>query len=218
MLHSLKETDLEYELVGVDNTNGDFKSAAAALNYGGDIAKGELLVFLHQDILFNSPRALEVLLNKYKSLTDETAILGIYGALRGEKREISEGTFEVDTLDECLVILNRKTFSKFRFNERLCDGWHLYVVEMCIRIKTANGLVAVTNHDITHLSIGNVNEGYMKTYKRLMKAYKNEKWICTTCKTLPNNSIVFHLYYILWKMKKNILGNYPLMSKIKMIK
>ena len=217
MVDSLKKSTIEYELVGIDNTNSKFKSAAAALNFGGDIATGDMLVFLHQDIIFNSEKSLATLVENYKKLPSDSAILGIFGATRTGKKEILEGVFAVDTLDECLVILNRDTFEKHRFNENLCNGWHLYVVELCIRIRMLNGLVAVVEHDITHLSTGEVNESYMKTFKQLLNTYKSEKWICTTCKTLPTNMFVFYLYYILWKIKKTVIGNYPLMSKLRKV-
>lgn len=38
---------------------------------------------------------------------------------------------KVQTLDECLVIIVKKTFDKLQFDELVCDDWHLYAVNYC---------------------------------------------------------------------------------------
>ena len=35
LLHSLAKQTVEFELISIDNTKGQFKSASEALNYGG---------------------------------------------------------------------------------------------------------------------------------------------------------------------------------------
>ena len=47
---SLKQQDVDYELIAIDNSNNKFSSASQALNYGSEKAKGDILVFSHQDI------------------------------------------------------------------------------------------------------------------------------------------------------------------------
>lgn len=48
------QKNVDVEFISLDNTNGDFSSAAKALNYGAMQANGDVLVFLHQDIVFCS--------------------------------------------------------------------------------------------------------------------------------------------------------------------
>jgi isocitrate dehydrogenase len=48
LMRSLKDQTAEFELIALDNTRGEFKSASAALNYGGLRATGRYIMFVHQ--------------------------------------------------------------------------------------------------------------------------------------------------------------------------
>ena len=50
LLKSLKIQTETHELILLDNIGGKFKSASEALNYGGKKAKGDYLMFVHQDV------------------------------------------------------------------------------------------------------------------------------------------------------------------------
>lgn len=202
-----------YELIGVDNRNNKFFSAAHALNYGAEQSKGEWLIFLHQDIEFLDKYSLKNFCYELFKMKEESGILGLYGnAYRPAKTNTQLNI--ADTLDECFVGMNKTLWEQYKFNTDICDGWHLYVVELCIRVRQKDCNVYFKDFSIKHLSSGTVNKAYMKTFRRLMCTYKNEKWICTTCKTMPNISAVYYLYYMMWIVKKTVLGNYPLMYKI----
>ena len=198
------------ELIDIDNREQVFCSAAEALNYGGNRANGEYLVFLHQDISITDG-GLRQFINSYRSLEKirELSILGLYGNSR-DIRKINKNLIERQTLDECCVIMNKRTFTQLRFNEELCKGWHLYVVEFCIRLKRMGGTVASGNFDMKHDSIGNVDDNYMQTMKELLIAYKSEKSIYTTCKSFTTNMFLFYTYYCIWRIKKVLFGNYPI--------
>ena len=213
MIATLKKQDVSYELIGLDNQDGHFTSAATALNTGARKASGDILVFIHQDILFDSPSSLSSLVEVL--CTEHQAIIGIFGASHGKQRQISTGLWSADTLDECCVAMSKDTWFKFPFQEQICDGWHLYVVELCLRVSLENVLIAYGEFAITHLSGGNVDENYMKTYKKLLRIYKKHGWIATTCKSMPTNLLYFYIYYGIWRIKKCLLGNYPLMGKLK---
>lgn len=49
LLKSLSAQKGVYELIIVDNSIGKWNSAASALNWGARNAKGDLLMFVHQD-------------------------------------------------------------------------------------------------------------------------------------------------------------------------
>ena len=55
LLGSLEKQESSYELILVDNTPNKFKSAAEALNYGGNKANGKYIMFAHQDLELTSP-------------------------------------------------------------------------------------------------------------------------------------------------------------------
>ena len=50
LLSSLKKQDAEYELILIDTTKNNFESLPKALNYSGSKARGEYLMFVHQDV------------------------------------------------------------------------------------------------------------------------------------------------------------------------
>ena len=52
LLKSLSYQTVDYDLILIDNRFHDFNSATSALNYGSKKAKGEYLLFCHQDIKF----------------------------------------------------------------------------------------------------------------------------------------------------------------------
>ena len=214
MLESLKNQDVAYEIIAVNNVENEFRSAADALNWGAKRANGDILVFLHQDIIFLKTDSLRRFTDTLSICKNKCCVVGLFGAARQKKGFATEYEIQ-DTLDECCVAMSRATWEKYPFNNQLCNGWHLYVVEQCIRIREAGGQVISGHFDIQHISTGNVDEKYMETFKQLLIRYKNEQKICTTCKSMPTNLIYFQLYHFLWKLKKRLLGNYNLVYNMK---
>ena len=143
------------------------------------------------------------------------SIIGLYGASHRKYGNVEKNLYEVETLDECCIAIQATVWRQLKFNEEICDGWHLYVVELCLRASGQGVLIASGKFDIKHLSTGTVDEQYMNTFKKLLVIYKNKKWIATTCKVMPTNLFVFYLYYSLWKMKKIMFGNLPIAYQFK---
>ncbi len=103
---------------------------------------------------------------------------------------------KVQTLDECLVIIPRRVFNRFQFDEKICDNWHLYGVDYCLSIKKKGFDIYVIPISMYHRStgileknywqvvqsLGPLSEGYYQTLKKLLKKHKNSyKYIYTTC-------------------------------------
>lgn len=141
--------------------------------------------------------------------------MGLYGTLHGKRNKIAENLLEAQTLDECCIEMRKTTWERFKFNEVVCDNWHLYAVELCLRAGEQNVLIASGSFNIKHLSYGNVDKRYMKTFKELLVIHKKKKWVATTCKTMPTNLVIFYLYYGIWNVKKAMFGNYPMAYRIK---
>lgn len=74
-MKGLRNQTVTFELIPVDNVSGRYKSAAEALNYGGEKAHGEYIMFVHQDVYLHSDHWLE---NAEKVL-DDISGLGIAG-------------------------------------------------------------------------------------------------------------------------------------------
>ena len=69
------------EYIPIDNVDGSFPTAGAALNHGASLAR-QHLVFVHQDVYLHSLAALEVAAVAFAA--DPT--IGLMGAVRGGRR------------------------------------------------------------------------------------------------------------------------------------
>lgn len=184
LINSLsKQTSDQYELVLIHAQEYGFTSASQTLNYGASIAKGDIFIFIHQDIEFQSSHCVEDLLelcNKY-----EFAIAGVAGVslLRRKVYSSVEMDFDhriagiqntkvrtIDTLDECLLIIKRSAFQGFA---DYGDTWHFYGVDYSLRSALNDESVLLFPIQIYHLSPGwSLDHSYWKTLKLLKKRYK----------------------------------------------
>lgn len=197
LLKSLKTQTVDYELILIDNTENKFKSAAEALNNGAKDAKCKYIMFVHQDIDLlddNWLKNAEDMLDSIPNL----GIAGIAGKLNVKKGIISNmkdgippkyaGTTKiknitrVQTLDECLFIIPESIFKMLKFDEELCDDWHLYAVNYCLEIMKHGFYVYVLPLSLYHRSSGfSISEKYYQTIKKMINKYKHDyKWIYTT--------------------------------------
>lgn len=199
LLKSL-EKQANYELILIDNSKGNFKSAAEALNYGGKKAKGNYLMFVHQDIFLCSETWLNDAEKILKSINN--AIFGIVGMAdngvnngeRGRNTLVHGHPPEkwgwgnqikksetVQTLDECLIIIPASIFEEFKFDEVTCQKWDLYVVEYCLNIKSKGFKSYVMPLTVYHKSTGAISKNYFYTLNMVLKKHAYLKQIYTTC-------------------------------------
>lgn len=202
LLRSLKNQSKKFQLILLDNTKGKFKSAASGLNCGGRKAKGEYIIFVHQDVDFYLNKWLE----KAENILDSIFNLGIAG-IAGMSEEGKENRERgrniifhgepkiawswgnpikkptpVQTLDECLLIIPKSIFKILQFDEKTCDGWHLYGVDYCLSIKKLGYGVYAIPLPIYHRSAGSsFSEEYFKTLAKVLKKHRwNYSRIYTT--------------------------------------
>jgi hypothetical protein len=184
LLNSLSAQKTDFELICVDNTENQFKSAAEALNWGGARARGRFLMFAHQDINLVS----DSWFDGTEELLDSLQDLGIAGVAGVSERgatfkercrtTINQGPLQrhrnvithgpqkkqwgnpirlpepVQTLDECLVIIPKSVFNVLQFDDVTCSDWHLYAVDYCLSIKTRGFGVYVLPKFLHHQSTG----------------------------------------------------------------
>ena len=141
LLDSLRTQTARHEVMTVDNRHNRFTNAASALNWGAAQAKGEWVLFAHQDVEFLSSDWLLKAENTLESLRS-VGWVGVAGsttdgAHRGFLRNGAalqglpfKRAVEVQTLDELLLIHRRESRERKYFDE-LVPGWHAYGVECC---------------------------------------------------------------------------------------
>lgn len=208
LLSSLEKQTVKFEFVGVDNTKGEFKSAAEALNEGAERTNGKYIIFVHQDARLGSPSWLE----EAERILDSLPCLGAAGVAGRAQEEITVTTImhgnpprlsgevypeeptKVQTLDECLLMVPRTVFSKLKFDEEVCDGWHLYGVDYSLSIKSLGLNAYIIPLPVYHLSTGigkNLFQiflsleiypkEYYRTLPKLLRKHRGVVKICTTC-------------------------------------
>jgi len=188
LLKGLKNQTENYELMVVEDSKTDFKSAAQALNYGGEKASGDYIIFAHQDVLMESATWLSDLEKLLISL-ENLGAAGIAGKssespevvtnvkhgdnphLAGKKQ--IKKPVKVQTLDECLIVVPKKVFERRQFDETTCDGWHLYGVDYCLMMDEMGLDVYVLPLSIIHKSSGDpFAPEYYRILGKLFKKYK----------------------------------------------
>lgn len=201
LLKSLKNQDSIYELILIDNSKGTFKSAAKALNHGEKKAKGKYFMFVHQDIFLCSDTWLADAEKILKSMNDKAVVgtigmsdNGVNNGERGRNTLIHGDPPEkwgwgnqiqkpeiVQTLDECLIIIPKSIFEKFKFDEVTCPKWDLYVVEYCLNIKSEGLKSYVMPLAVYHGSTGLISRNYFYTLNKVLKKHTYLKQVYTTC-------------------------------------
>lgn len=197
LLKSLKTQTVDYELILIDNTENKLKSAAESFNNSAKDAEGKYIMFVHQDIDLLTDNWLKNAEDTLDSIP-KLGIAGVAGKLNIKKGIITNikdgippkcaGTTKiknitrVQTLDECLFIIPKSIFKILKFDEELCDDWHLYAVNYCLDVIKLGFYVYVLPLSLYHRSSGfSISEKYYQTIKKMLHKYKHDyKWIYTT--------------------------------------
>lgn len=214
LLNSLqKQTYSDYEVIPLNSKALGFSSASETLNYGVSISRGDILLFVHQDIEFLDNNILDDIVNYCSSF--EFAIAGVCGVIgTGEYKVVSSVTIgpthrqagrkllnpeDSYVLDECLLIIQKVNFKSF---DNIGATWHFYAVDYCLRAIENGERVMVFPLDIYHLSPGwSLNYDYFKRLKVLGKKYRRLKYISTCMGVFRNNwTLPFYCSYRKFKI------------------
>lgn len=220
-INSIKTQTLEkdIELILIDNTNNAYSSAASALNYGAKQATGELLLFAHQDIIFENESDLAQIVEFFSKHT-ELCLVGVAG-INNKKQvcsNITETTehiirypvvidkpTEVETVDECFLAIRKVYFDSILFDEVACANWHFYGVDLSLQVRQRGGKVFCVPIPICHLSKGTLSSGFFKSLKMLGKKYRNDiKEINSTCVQIKNTGLSIFWRHMMFEIKNKV--------------
>lgn len=207
VLNSLSKQNKEYKLIGIDNREGIYKSASSAYNAVLPSIDTEYCVFLHQDIAFDQCDFLEQVENFLRN--NKNSIYGfcgmsndgvVYSNLRYKQTDLYITAHQIskDTLCEsvdecCFAISTRRLKLLGGFDEDICDGWHLYAVELSIRNYVKNGNCYISPLSIYHKAdnIGGLetDNNFLRSMRRICLKYKDKKMIYAPCYICSTNLI-----------------------------
>lgn len=225
LIPSLNNQNCEYELILINNNEKQYKSAAEAYNNEIVSAKGDIIIFSHQDVIIDDSE----FLNEVEKIFQQTPeiILGlagiknngkVYSNLRYYKTKeyitmnrITNMLEQVDSIDECFIAIKKDDFMRIKFDENVCDGWHLYGVELCYAAKVLGIKAMVTPLAAYHklLPGKRVTKDFLKGMSKLCRKYKNKyDVIYAPCYVLntgfPNKQLKLLRTYIKILLGKNV--------------
>jgi hypothetical protein len=187
LIKSLNNQTAPYELLAIDNTEGQIKSAPNIFNETAKKAKYDYLMFVHQDVDLDSRDWLANVQKDLKSLF-RLGAAGVAGKNRdGFAASVSHGSppifvgpvrlekpVRVQTLDGCLVIVPKNIFKKISFDESTIEGWHLYVVDYCLDLARRGYWMYVLPQHIYHESTGpRDSKVYQKTLNNIINKHRD---------------------------------------------
>lgn len=173
-----------------------FSSAAAAYNSGIRESRGEIMVFVHQDVYLPEGWALraEKAIKAIEAQDPNWGVLGAWGVTNAGKRagylywsgqpgvagRQFEAGIEVGTLDELILVLRKS--SGLAFDEAM-GGFHMYGADICLEAQRQG----MKNYAISAFCIHNSNDykllpwEFWKAYFYMRKKWKSQLPIRTTC-------------------------------------
>jgi len=217
---SFATSNIAFSLLLVDNMKNIYKSAAQAynINVTNHLDElGKILVFLHQDIAFDHISFWIQLVNEFRNNSNQ--IIGAAG-IRVENKVVSNLKYfddksyiteyqidkkeEVLSLDECCFAITKDLFQKIRFDEKVCDHWHLYGVDLCYSAREKYGTtVSVLSEAIYHKERQgglSVDEYYLNTLWKLTKKHRPfTNCIYTSCYTIKTNPFFAALDIVMYR-------------------
>jgi len=190
-----KTIGTDYEIVSINNENNEF-TIFEAYNQGVCIAKGDILCFMHDDILFRSVNWGQMVSKAFEN--EKCGLVGVVGCqfLSNKVQSwwtlghhlgcitqgyIGDGQYKTFMDGEPLGVeskqgvavdglwfcIRRELFDQIRFDDKTYDGFHCYDVDICMQVLDAGYQVRVLRDvHIEHKSGGQVSD---KFYEQLGK-------------------------------------------------
>jgi Glycosyltransferase like family len=193
---SNEASDVEY--LPIENENGDYPSAGAALNHGVSLATNDVIVFVHQDVFLHSLTALKRAAGQMQA--GGFGLLGANGMhadgrLLGRVRdrvvlsgETVDQPTDVDSVDELLFMAPRSQLLNEPLTESGDMAWHAYAVEYGLRVRRRGLRTGVAEIPLTHNSLTANLARLDDAHQAVAARYKDLLPIRTTCGTVTSKT------------------------------
>lgn len=182
---SLEKQTYPFELIAIDNRQGQYTAAGTTLNAAARQARFPYLVFAHQDVAFISMHWLRKAIRIIRKF-DKPGLYGVAGnGSTGMVASVFHGSppapagpspatmVEVQTLDGCLVILSKAIHDKLPFDESL-KGWYLHVENYCLDLARYGYKSYVLPFAIYHESTGPATpKAYESEHNYLLRKHRS---------------------------------------------
>lgn len=220
---NINSQSIESKIIGIDNRNKNYLSCSSAFNAVIDSIDTEFVIFVHQDIRLLKRDSLKEIADVLCKINqgDILGVAGIGGKVGKalftnivnslDELEVltsSRYLIECDSVDECIFAGFTEWFVNNRFDEMICDDWHLYAVDRCLWTKTQRNRVYCLDIPLLHISRGKVNHQFNKCFYKLSKKYANVlKTVYAPC-LVGNTDFFGRCYTYIRSELKVILNKY----------
>ncbi len=209
-----QQTFSNFELIKINNEAGEYKSMVEALEQGISQANGEWIYFIHPDIAFLTQYELEKMrhtIEEVENLESNIKIIGVAGATEGRERKLISAIVHgknqsrvgewgkneksikyipVQTIDSCCYAIRKETIEKYGFWKKR-KGFHMYIEELCLRVRETGGIAVVIPVNLWHFSEGNsLDYSYYLSVKTVAYKYKSLDYINTTSFQWKNTKLL----------------------------
>jgi GT2 family glycosyltransferase len=196
-----KTIGVEHEYLCLDNRQAGL-GICAAYNRGIELARGAILVFVHEDVFFMEPGWGSLLETKF-SADPRVGLIGVAGTqylfkehgswgmagrpfVRG--RVIHEGQgrqvltvynhdradADVVAVDGLFLAVRAELLRYLRFDEVIFDRFHFYDLDLCMRVRKTHRILVTSEILVKHLSIGSFDQTWQSYAERFLWKYADE--------------------------------------------
>jgi Glycosyltransferase like family len=223
--NNISETiGVKHELIPINNCEGLW-GISAAYNEGAKGSKYDLLIFVHEDVIFHSTNWGEVVIETLKDRL--VGLLGVAGAVIkpelpigwmdvpqdyyranaisgwGEQKKTfifksdrADRLGEVVVLDGMFLCMRKDVWEKFHFDEKVFSGFNLYDLDISMAIGSRYKLFVSHDILIEHLSPGNFSVPWYEDSKKFVQKWKHS--LPRSCVTITRGErlLIQHHAYI----------------------
>lgn len=190
----LNQSYTDYELLAVDNSRGTYRNMRQAVASAADRVRGKYVMLVHPDIELPDGDTLKNIVACCDESFPEYAILGGAGETEHERtitavfqaggvcpgRRVTDHVEACFAVDECIAVLPRGVFEAFPLAD-LGATWHMYIVELCCRLRLHGMKAGVFPVKTIHASWGRIDGRYLRTYIKVARRYRRHFPVLYTC-------------------------------------
>lgn len=193
---------MPFEIIGIDNSDGKL-SICEAYNKGADLARFDILCFIHEDVLFETNNWGNILINHFATLKN-AGIIGIGGSsykslapsgwwatpdkylsynFRQSYKHSKKETFlrtlnndavkEVISLDGVFLAVKKSVFEKYRFDNAL-PFFHGYDLDLSLAVSEGFQNYFIPDIMLHHLSEGSIDDVWIENMFLLFKKWNKQ--------------------------------------------
>ena len=198
-----KTINTPHEYIRIDNRSNSH-SLCSAYNEGVSKSRGDILVFVHEDVFFMEQNWGQVLIEKF-STDDSLGLIGVAGTqylvadhpawlaagspflkgrviheLNSEERYYlsvfswDKADAEVVAVDGLFFAIRTSLFNRIRFDEATFNHFHFYDLDICMQVRKTHRLIVTWDILVKHLSAGNCNSEWMEAGRRFLSKYRQD--------------------------------------------